>query len=84
MTTDKAFADRIVAGGGWLPEHPDHDAPDNPQITRIVEYTNQGGALAYGHTFAHDDPDKYLRESAFIRSPRIFWEATVPVESREP
>ena len=74
MTTDKAFADRLISFNGWTDAN-DHDAPDNPQATRIVEYTNMAGVLAYGVTFSHDDPDKYLRESPYIGSPRIYWES---------
>lgn len=74
MTCSKEFADKLVEHNGWI-DNEDHDAPDNPQATRIVEYTNQGGVLAYGVTFPNDDPDKYLRESPYIQAPRIYWEA---------
>jgi len=73
VTTDKTFADRLIAGNGLLPECGD-EAPDNPRATKIVEYTNIGGKLAYGVTFhgGYDD-DKYMQESAYIRNPREYW-----------
>lgn len=71
MTCGKEFADKLIAGNGRIdPE----DAPDNPWATRIVEYMNMGGLLAYGVTFERDDPDKYMRASEFIGLPHIYWE----------
>lgn len=75
MTCDKEFADKLKNGGGWLPELPDHDAPDNPQATRIVRYENMAGKEAYGVTFTHDDPYKYLNESPYIKNPTLYWES---------
>jgi hypothetical protein len=77
-TMGRAIVDRLIAGDGWLPEHPDHDAPDNPRAELIVEYTDQGGKLAYGVTFSHESgsrQERYLVESAYIREPRVFWKA---------
>jgi hypothetical protein len=71
-TVDKAFADKIVAAKGNL-------YPDDlfePKITRVVEYTNAWGKLAYGMTFEQQDADKYMRPSEYVNSPRIYWEAT--------
>lgn len=69
-TVDKAFADRVVAANGVL--YPDD--PFEPPIQRLVEYTDMGGKLAYGMTLKGQDPEKYLRASEFIRSPRVFWD----------
>ena len=69
---ERSFVDRLIAGNGWLPEHPDHDAPDNPPVVRIVEYTNMGGLLAWGCEFPHE-VGKYS-ESLYIRNPRVLWE----------
>jgi len=69
-TVDKAFADKIVAANGQL--YPDD--PYEPPVTRIVEYTNAWGGIAYGITFEGQDPDKYLRPTAWVDSPRIYWE----------
>lgn len=69
-TVDKAFADKAAAANGVL--YPDD--PFEPAITRVVEYTNAWGKLAYGMTFAGEDPDKYMRESEYISSPRVYWE----------
>jgi len=69
-TVDKAFADKLVAANGQL--YPDD--PFEPPVTRIVEYTNAWGALAYGITFERQDPDKYMRPTEYVNSPRIYWE----------
>ena len=47
-------------------------ADDEP--TRIVEYTNAWGGIAYGVTFRHEDINKYMRPTEFVRNPRIYWE----------
>lgn len=74
-TNERSFVDRIISGNGWLPEYPDHDAPDNPRATKIVEYVNGWGGTAYGVVMATDrDQSKYERESDFIRNPRVIWE----------
>ena len=69
-TNDKSFADRMVACKGVM--YPDDHF--EPPVTRIVEYTNAWGKKAYGMTFAGQDPDKYMRESEYIVSPRIYWD----------
>jgi len=74
-TMSREIVDRLIAGNGWLPEEPDHDAPDNPRAVRIVEYENAWGAKAYGVTFTHDrDPYRYERESEYVRNPKLIWE----------
>lgn len=70
-TVNKEFADKVVAANGVL--YPDD--PFEPQITRLVEYTNAWGAKAYGMTFQGQDPDKYMRPSEFVIEPRVYWEA---------
>lgn len=73
-TVDKKFADALIAGNGL---HPDcgEEAPDNPRAVLIVEYTNLGGKLAYGVTFATDrDRNRYFAPSEFVRNPRVYWE----------
>jgi hypothetical protein len=70
-TVNKLFADRVVAANGRL--YPDD--PFEPPITRIVEYTNAWGNLAYGMTFEGEDADKYMLESQYISNPRVYWEA---------
>lgn len=62
-TVSKNIADAIVSG---------RYNDDDPK--RIVEYTNAWGGVAYGVTFGRDDPDKYMLESEYIRSPRIYWD----------
>jgi hypothetical protein len=72
-TVEKEFADKIVAANGQM-----YSQPFEPTCTRIVEYTNAWGALAYGMTFEgqdwRDDPDKYMRPSEYVISPRVYWE----------
>lgn len=70
-TVDKAFADKMVACDGVM--YPDD--PFEPPVTRIVEYSNAWGGTGYGMTFRGQDPEKYMRESEFIKQPRIYWEA---------
>lgn len=63
-TVDKGMADKIAAG---------EYADDNP--TRIVEYQNKWGGIAYGVTFGRDDINKYMYESDFITNPKVYWDA---------
>lgn len=63
-TVDKATADRIIAGA-----YPEDKA------SRIVEYTNAWGGLAYGVTFGRQPLDTYLEETEYVINPRIYWEA---------
>lgn len=74
MTCDKKFADELIGGKGYHPNCGD-PAPDNPRASRIVEYTDIGGKVAYGVTFEGiDDVDKYAHETPYIRNPKIYWE----------
>jgi hypothetical protein len=73
MTTDRAFADRLIAGNGWLPEA-NRNAPNNPQCVKIIEYENAWGGTAYGCVFATDRaPDRYDLPTEYIRAPRVLW-----------
>lgn len=63
-TVSKDIADRIVKG---------EFAKDSPK--RIVKYRNAWGGEGYGVTFRNQDHDKYLRESAYVLNPKIYWEA---------
>lgn len=64
-TVGKITADALVASGGWY--------EDDPRVVRIVEYTDMGGKLAYGLEYV-GEIGKYA-ESAYVRSPRVYWEA---------
>lgn len=73
-TVDKSFADKLIAGNGWLNDT-DHDAPDNPPAVRITEYTNFEGGKAYGVVFENErNLEKYQYATQYVREPRIYWE----------
>ena len=75
-TFDKAFADRIVKGNGWLDGDSADPIGDNPRCLRIVKYRNFSGGDGYGATFAHErDQNKYLEETEYVQNPVIYWEA---------
>lgn len=75
-TVDKAFADRLVAGNGWIGGDSDNSMGDNPRCTLIVEYDNAWGAKGYGAVFEGErDPDKYMRPTEYVQNPRVYWEA---------
>lgn len=69
-TVGKELADKIVRQGGYY--------ADDPQVARIVEYTDMGGKLAYGLEYEHEI-GKYA-ESAFVRNPKVYWEADFSTE----
>ncbi len=64
-TVGKSLADTIKDNNGYY--------SDDPRVMRIVEYTDMGGKLAYGIEYEHQ-VGKYA-ESAFVRNPRVYWEA---------
>lgn len=64
-TVTKDLADKIKNADGYY--------LDDPRVMRIVEYTDMGGKLAYGIEYGHQ-VGKYV-ESAYVRSPRVYWEA---------
>lgn len=75
-TVDKAFADRLIAGGGWLDGNSDNSMGDNPRCTKIVEYDNAWGEKGYGVVFAGErDQSRYERHTEFVQNPRVYWEA---------
>jgi hypothetical protein len=60
---NKKIVDDIIAGNyeddGWI---------------KIVEYTNQGGRQTWGCvTDRERDPDRYERETQYVRNPRVIW-----------
>lgn len=64
-TVSKSIADEIIAGDGYY--------ETDPLVVRIVEYTDQGGKLAYGLEY-QGQFGKYGEQSQFIRNPRIYWQ----------
>jgi hypothetical protein len=66
-TVSKDIADKVIAGNGHYPgdEH-------LPPYVRIVEYTDQGGKLAYGLENEWN-LGKYS-ESVWVRDPKAYWE----------
>lgn len=70
MTVDRAFAERIIAGNGFL-DGDDTPAPSNPRVVLIVRYVNAWGREAFGCVF-EGQADKYT-ESPTVRDPQPFW-----------
>lgn len=71
----KELIDAIIAHNGWHDDE-DHDAPDNPRVSKIVEYTNSYGVVTWGVTFIGDGrEDKYLLETVYVRSPKVIWDS---------
>lgn len=71
-TVDKTIADQVLREQG----RNDHlGGEDNPACVRIVEYTTIRGATAYGLVFENDtnQETKYMRETPYIRDPKIYW-----------
>lgn len=64
-TVSKHLADKLKAKDGYW--------ADDPRVHRIIEYTDMGGKQAYGIEYEHQ-LGKYT-ESAYIRNPKIYWEA---------
>jgi hypothetical protein len=82
-TVTKDFADKLIAGNGWLADT-DRDAPDNPPAVRITEYTDMGGKKAYGVVFQGGrNLDKYQHHSDYIRTPKIYWDRS-ELDDEEP
>jgi hypothetical protein len=72
---NKAMIDQMMANDGWLPGTGDRNAPDNPPASRIVEYVNSVGKLAWGVVFEGEpgDPLRYETPSEYVRRPRLIW-----------
>lgn len=72
-TVDRAFADRIVAGGGWIDGDSNNELGDNPRVTLIVKYQNFWGNEAFGLVF-EGQRNKYA-QSPYVRGPVEYWRA---------
>jgi hypothetical protein len=71
---NKAMVDAMMANEGWLPECGDRDAPDNPPVVRIVEYTTPEGATTWGCVFQGErDQHRYERPTFYVQNPRVIW-----------
>jgi hypothetical protein len=67
---DKATIDKIIAANGYF--------MDDPRVARIVEYKNAWGGICYGVTWTTEQfhqQRRYDEETAFIREPKVIWEA---------
>lgn len=74
-TVDKEFADRLIAGNGWIGDS-DNSMGDNPRCRSIVEYENAWGGTSYGCVFENErDQYKYMRPTECVQNPRVYWEA---------
>lgn len=75
-TIDKHFADRLIAGRGWIRGDSDNSMGDNPRCIKIVEYTTAWGGKGYGAVMESDhDPQRYERPTEYVQSPRVYWQA---------
>jgi len=68
--------DKIIAANGA-------QYPDEPPITKIIEYTNAWGGKAYGVVFEDEpaDPYRYEVETPYVRRPRVIWRRTSSTKS---
>jgi len=66
--TDRDFIDLVIRNGGKF--------DDDPQILRIVEYTGAQGETLLGVVWVNEPVsiNRYLRESEYIRNPRVIWQ----------
>ena len=62
----KELVDEIIAGNGFY--------EDDPQVVKVVQYTNLVGGTAFGLMWKGDDLGKYAA-SAYINNPKTIWEA---------
>lgn len=77
------FVNAIIAGNGWphvdgKPQSDeDKQAPDNPAVIKIVEYTNAWGKTAWGIVFASDPKHmwgRYEEHTRYVQNPKVIWE----------
>ena len=75
MTVDRAFAERIIAGNGFL-DGGDTPSPSNPRVVEITEYRNVWGGVSYGCTF-EGQANRYA-PSTHVIAPRLYWRYEAP------
>lgn len=68
----KEFVDNVIKHNGFY-NGDDEDAPDNPRCIKIVEYTNMGGAQAWGLIFQGERLNRY-DASPYITDSKTIWE----------
>jgi len=68
-TVSKELADTLVRNNGRY--------ADDPRVSRIIEYTNAWGKLAYGLEYP-GQVGKYS-QSQYVINPRVYWEANAPL-----
>lgn len=61
----KQLVDEIIARNGHY--------EDDPQVVKIVEYTNDWGGRSYGLIYEQHDPNMYA-PSPFVHNPKTIWE----------
>ena len=47
---------------------------DDPQLVKIVEYTNGFGHKAWGLVYPGEDADRYNQPTEYVREPKTIWE----------
>jgi hypothetical protein len=66
----REVVDEIIAGNG---RYGDEEDGYDPLCIRIVQYNNMfDGKIAYGLTYEHEDPNRYLTAPACL-NPVIIW-----------
>ncbi|SRR6266568_2460228 len=75
---DRDLVEKIIQGNGWAVDQEDYQAPDNPPVVSIVEYTSAiDGATLWGVVFAiEEEPhaSRYKRGDGAVTNPRLIWE----------
>ena len=63
--TSKAIIDQLIENNGHY--------PGDPQISKIVEYTDNWGNTAWGVVYPWEDQERY-RESDYVHNPKTIWQ----------
>jgi len=74
----KWMIDKLIANNGFWPNEPGDDGTPDPQVVKIVEYTNYEGRATWGVVYPGDrDHGRYERPTEYVRNPRVIWKRPV-------
>lgn len=71
---NRTAIDAIIAGNGW--STPAWADDGEPPVVQITEYTNAGGKVCWGVSFANEGLWgclRYLEETEYVRNPKVIW-----------